>query len=76
MSGELAVSNNRKAAAPLLVRRRFSGELVKADGDPKASLHAEGVYSVNKRNELLWTLTLKGGETKTLKYSYTVVVGN
>ncbi len=76
VSGELAVSNNRKETVPLIIRRRFSGELVKADSDPKASLHAEGVYSVNKRNELDWNLTLKGGETKTLKYSYTVLVGN
>ena len=74
VSGEVAVSNNRKEAVTLLVRRRFSGELVKADGDPKSSLRDEGVYSVNKRNELVWTLSLKGGETNTLKYSYTVLV--
>jgi len=29
---------------------------------------------VNKRQELLWTLSLKGGEEKKLKYSYTVLV--
>jgi hypothetical protein len=28
------------------------------------SLREEGVYSVNKRNELLWTMTLKPGEER------------
>lgn len=76
VEGELAVSNNRKEAVPLVIRRRFSGELVAAEGEPKSSLRAEGVYSVNKRNELVWTLTLKGGEEKKLKYTYTVLVAN
>ena len=58
----------------LVIRRRFSGDLVEAEGDPKASLREEGVYSVNKRNEMVWTLPLKAGEEKTLKYSYTVLV--
>jgi len=31
---------------------------------------------VNKRNEMVWSLSLKGGETKTLKYTYTVLVAN
>lgn len=58
----------------LVLRRRFSGELVQADGAPKASLREEGVYSVNKRNELIWTFSMKAGEEKKLKYSYTVLV--
>lgn len=76
VEGELAVNNNRKESVPLVIRRRFSGELTQAEGDPKASLRAEGVYSVNKRNELVWTFTLKGGEEKKLKYTYTVLVAN
>ena len=59
-----------------MIRRRFSGELVKADGDPKVTLREEGVYSVNKRNEMVWTLALKGGEEKRLKYTYTVLVAH
>lgn len=73
VEGELSVNNNRKEDIKLLVRRRFSGELVQADADPKQQLREEGVYSVNKRQELVWTLALKGGEGKTLKYSYTVL---
>jgi hypothetical protein len=76
VEGELEVGNNRKETVSLVIRRSFSGELVQADGDPKSSLRAEGVFSVNKRNELVWTLPLKGGEQKKLKYTYTVLVAN
>jgi hypothetical protein len=76
VEGELAISNHRAEAIQMVVRRRFSGELTEADGGPKASLREEGVYSVNKRNELLWNLPLKSGEEKKLKYRYTVLVAN
>ena len=74
VAGELAMSNHRKEAIQLVVRRRFSGEIVDAEGAPKVLLREEGAYSVNKRNELLWALPLKAGEEKTLKYRYTVLV--
>ena len=57
-----------------MIRRRFSGELVFGRRRPEASLREEGVYSVNKRQELLLDLSLKGGEEKKLKYTYTVLV--
>ena len=76
VAGELSVSNHRKENVQLLIRRRFSGELVAAEGDPKLSLREEGVFSINKRNELLWTVPLAAGEERTLKYSYTVLVPN
>jgi len=76
VEGELSVSNNRKETIQLVIRRKFSGELQKAEGEPKSNLLVEGVYSVNKRQELTWELPLKGGEVKTLKYSYTVLVMN
>ena len=58
----------------MLIRRRFSGELIAAEGAPKSSLREEGVFSINKRNELSWTLPLKSGEEKKMKYVYTVLV--
>jgi len=76
VEGEVAVSNNRKEAIQMVIRRKFSGDLLKAEGDPKSNLLVEGVHTVNKRNELTWALPLKGGEEKTLKYSYTVLVLN
>ena len=73
VAAELSVSNHRKEDVTLVIRRRFSGELISADGEPKKSLLEEGVYSVNTRNELTWTLILKSGEEKTLKYRYSLL---
>ncbi|MDB5306592.1 MAG: hypothetical protein JWO38_794 [Gemmataceae bacterium] len=74
VEGELAVSNHRKEPVQLVIRRRFSGDLVQAEGSPKTSLREEGVYSINRRNELMWNLPLKAGEERKMKYSYTVLV--
>jgi hypothetical protein len=76
VDGELTLSNHRKEGIKVVVRRRFSGELTQADGDPRSSLREEGVFSVNRRNELVWTLPLNPGEGRTLKYTYTVLVPN
>jgi hypothetical protein len=74
VDGELSINNHRKEAIQMVIRRRFCGELLQAEGSPKSSLLEEGVYSINKRNELVWSLPLKAGEEKTLKYSYAVLV--
>ncbi len=71
--GELTANNHRKEAIELVIRRRFSGDLVAAEGEPVGSLLEEGAYSVNRRNELLWTVHLAPGEEATLEYSYTVL---
>jgi hypothetical protein len=74
VQGELTVSNHRQEVITLVLRRRFSGELLSAEGAPKSILREEGVYSVNKRNELLWSFPLKAGEEKKLQYRYAVLV--
>ncbi len=76
VAAEVSVSNHRKENVKVLIRRRFSGDMLTAEGDPKASLREEGVFSINKRNELLWTIPLKSGEERTLKFTYTVLVPN
>ena len=74
VSGELLANNHRNETVTLLIRRRFSGELVSVEGDPRKSLLETGVYSVNKRQELAWEKQLKpGGEIK-LTYKYDVLV--
>ena len=76
VEGEVAVSNHRKEAVQIVIRRRFSGDLVASEGTPTVTLREEGVFSINKRNELIWTLPLKSGEERKLKYTYTVLVPN
>jgi hypothetical protein len=49
---------------------------LEADENPACVLREEGVYSVNKRNELTWSLALKPGEEMKLSYRYIVLVRN
>ncbi|MHC5022798.1 MAG: DUF4139 domain-containing protein [Planctomycetota bacterium] len=72
--GDLLVGNHRNESITIVIRRRFSGELIEADGDPEQSLSEEGVYSINQRNELTWTITLEPGSERTLEYRYKVLV--
>jgi hypothetical protein len=74
--GEVTVSNHRKEEVKMVIRRRFSGELISADASPRTTLREEGVWSVNRRNELVWTLTLQPGEERRLHYHYAVLVLN
>lgn len=74
VQGELRANNHRNETVTLVIRRRFSGELLEADKSPKCTLLEEGVYSVNKRNELIWSVTAKPGEEVNLTYRYTVLV--
>ena len=74
--GVLTVKNHRKKNVSLQVEKCFSGNLKSAEENPKCELRGEGIYSVNKSNELIWDLELKPGEEKTLKYQYEVLVSN
>ena len=49
-------------------------ELLEADREPAVSRLEEGVYCVNRRNELVWTLEIPPGDTVTLTYRYQVLV--
>jgi hypothetical protein len=74
VNGRLIVKNHRAETIELVIRRRFSGELIEAAQEPQRRLLAEGVYSINQRNELIWTLKLSPGEEKELTYRYSVLV--
>ncbi len=76
VAGELKVRNDRAEPAKVVIRGQFSGDLIEAEGEPAKSLRKEGVWSVNPRRELEWTLTLMPGETQALKYRYSVLVHN
>ncbi len=74
LNAELRLCNHRGADAKLIIKRHFSGDLVTAEGNPKIDLREEGAWTVNKRNELVWTFTMKPSEEKTVKYQYTVLI--
>ncbi len=74
VNGELRLCNNRPTQTKMIIKRQFSGDYVKGDDTPKIDLREEGVWTVNKRNELTWTLSLKPGEERTVKYQYSVLI--
>jgi hypothetical protein len=76
VKGELTVDNHRAQDVTLVIRRQFSGDLTRADAEPKMVWGEEGVFSVNRRNELTWTIVLKPGEARTLSYLYSMLVPN
>lgn len=76
VKGELVLTNFRKTPVTICVRRQFSGDLLAADDSPTTTLREEGVYSVNRRNELNWTITLQPAQEKTITYRYSVLVDN
>lgn len=77
VKGEVQLCNHRKEVVKLVIRREFSGELVGtagADPAPEVERLERGVYSVNRRQQLVWTLTLQPGEERLLEYTYDVLV--
>jgi hypothetical protein len=75
VKGELLLCNHRNRDLTLVIKRRFTGELVDAHEKPAQRLLTdEGLLSVNRRTELTWTLTLKPGEERRVGYRYTVLV--
>lgn len=74
VSGSVTVGNHRAAAISMLVVKAFSGRLVSAEGDPASELLESGVYSINPRRELRWTVDVPAGGEVTLKYEYEVLV--
>jgi hypothetical protein len=74
VEGEIRANNHRRETVNLVIRRRFSGDVLKADGEPKTSLLEEGAGYVNRRNQLTWSMPLKSGEELKLTYRYTLLV--
>ena len=72
--GELRLCNHRPVDIQMNIQRQFSGDYVSGDATPKIELREEGVWSLNKRNQLVWNISLKPAEERTIKYQYTVLV--
>ncbi len=74
VEGELTVNNHRGKSVVILIKRRFSGDLLEASDDPDKKLLEAGIYSINPRNELSWRITLEPGAEKVISYQYEVLV--
>ena len=76
VTGSVILHNYRKVPATVVVKLRFSGEFISAEGSPSVRAVADSGrgLSVNKLNELSWELKLAPGEERKLDYKYSVLV--
>ena len=69
------VRNFRGTDVKLIVNLGLSGEFISAATEPdERRVLGSSVFSVNKRQQMRWTLLLKPGEERTLAYQYSVLV--
>jgi hypothetical protein len=74
VKGRLIARNYRGQEITMTIRREFSGILVEADANPESKLRAQGVFSVNPRRQLDWTIKIPAGGEKEITYRYEVLV--
>ena len=73
VNGTLTMVNQRAEPVTMVARLAFSGKLLEADGEPRTTLRGEGVWSVNPRRQMTWTIELGPGESRDLEYTYSVL---
>ena len=75
VEGEFRVKNYRGIPVKVMVRLQMSGEYISASAEPTdRRLLETGAYTLNKRNEITWTLDIAPGEEQTVTYLYSVLV--
>ncbi|MGZ5281481.1 MAG: DUF4139 domain-containing protein [Bacteroidia bacterium] len=73
VEGEVTLKNYKDKELIIEVRRTITGELMKSDIGWKVSKDTDYSTSANAVNNVLWEVTLKPGETKTIRYKYKVL---
>lgn len=76
VKGRLVARNFRSKEITMTIRREFSGKLIEAEANPESKLRAQGVFSVNPRRQLDWTIQIPASGEKELTYRYEVLVDN
>lgn len=80
IDAELAIKNQRKEKVFMTIHRKFSGDPLfddKIEGTAESRLVnlADQLNGVNKRYELTLEISLEPGESKTLHFDYSVLIG-
>lgn len=73
MEATVTAKNLRSRKESVVIKRRFSGKLLKADGNPETTLLPEGATRLNERNEIVWETDLAPGQEVEYTYTYEVV---
>lgn len=71
---DLKIRNARSERVSVKVDKLFSGELAKAGGEPELTVLEEGAYGINRKNELVWHFPLASGESRSLIFTYKILV--
>ncbi len=74
VKGTLEVTNSRKEEVQLTLVKQFTGELIKADGDPAVVKTTKGLRQMNSTGKLTWKPKAKAGECLHLEYTYKLYV--
>ena len=75
VDGKLRIRNYRGNEVKLIVNLGFSGEFISAATEPdERRVLGSSVFSINKRQQMRWTLLLKPGDERTLTYQHSVLV--
>ncbi|MCA8942724.1 MAG: hypothetical protein KDB80_09225, partial [Planctomycetes bacterium] len=72
--GVLELTNRSKRAAPMRIRKDFSGDLLSADHEPALTGQAKRLGEVNASRTATWTFDLGPGESWKAEYRYKVLI--
>ena len=73
IKGRTELKNFRKAPVKVVIEMAYFGEFVSASGNPeKKAVNHFG--SLNPKNQLVWTLVLKPGETRKIDFRYNIII--
>lgn len=74
LKGELKVTNFKKDAIRLVIKKTVSGDLRTTSPEARVVKTAHGLRSMNARNELTWEIDVAAGKTLTLGYESVVLI--
>lgn len=73
IKGRIQLKNFRATPVKLVIEMDYFGEFVSASGKPeKKALNHFG--SLNPKNQLLWNITLKPGESRKVDFRYNIII--
>ena len=74
IDGEIVVQNFKSKEVRLTVTRPITGTILKNSDNPKIIQKASLYRAMNARNEVVWEVPVKAGETKKITYQYEALI--
>jgi len=70
LDGKITLRNYEKRPVTVVVTAPIQGKPLTADNDGKTTTYTDKLRLLERRGSVQWVITIKPGETKTLKYTY------